>query len=311
MLQMGMFSIILSILVILTQFEVARTTNEGTAYMPGIAVLRCNPLKPESLKELETVFLWQMKDIHEEKVIFEKHKGEVKKDHLHPNYVNRTVELQPNLDLHLHDVTPADEGKYTCVIMNKTGWSQVYHRSEYNLKVIVNESSPDIVLISNDTYHSGSNLKLECSSKLNFPNPEGILWHIFNSSGNYTINGNSTIHKNNVTTVYNITSYLHWHVAENTSVSCEIQSNRNLKSDNLLIVIKSHPPTPAEENNISLIIITAIALIILFSTLFFALFCFCRKKKSKSAPRTRNQDVELAERLRQNGSPTADEPDGR
>uniref|UniRef100_A0A8C5LT10 Ig-like domain-containing protein n=1 Tax=Leptobrachium leishanense TaxID=445787 RepID=A0A8C5LT10_9ANUR len=283
------------------------TTTKGTVYLSETAELMCDFPKPENLEKLSNLAYYWQNDADE--VLYELENGKLKTEHIDQKYKNRTMTIQSNLNLLLHNVTPQDRQTYRCFVFNATSWRVKIHECVHKLDVIVNYTSPEIRVISKWSEKFGNTFKLECLSRQYYPDPEGIMWTIHNSSGTFNVEGNSVVRNDTRTQTFSVSSALTIYVDVNTTMRCMIKANQTLKSEPLQIVINAEPlPGDAGYELYIWIALGIVGLLFIFGIIFLSwkLITTQRSPQGSNQQNGHVNDIQLVVNPRSNSDTPAE-----
>ncbi|XP_046719524.1 T-lymphocyte activation antigen CD80 isoform X2 [Silurus meridionalis] len=95
-----------------------------------------------------------------------------------PEFQNRTIVNRAELSMELLNLSPADEGEYTCIPFINSVPSQ---KTNFHLKVTANYSAPTITVQGCGSGAAAHNCVIECSSAGGFPH-SNITWSVVGSN---------------------------------------------------------------------------------------------------------------------------------
>ncbi|XP_075053438.1 T-lymphocyte activation antigen CD86 isoform X2 [Mixophyes fleayi] len=258
----------------------------GTAYVSGVAELKCGFHNPENLRFDKLRFDWRIGN----KVVYAMEYGEEKKDNVNDNYKYRTIIIQTNGDLKMYNITFHDKQEYICDVFKKTDWTNCIHQSSFRLNVLANFSKPEIDTNSSSLdVEKGETVTLRCSAGLGFPEPHRMFWKV--SAGNKT----ETVYPTdkditNSSTTFNISSSLSLKVEQNTNITCVLEAHHSATSRILQIEINNNTvPTTEPGAKNAIISVIACGIIVILAAIFAIIFV----KRRLSRRSQNNGDAEI------------------
>ncbi|KAM4044405.1 T-lymphocyte activation antigen CD86 [Anomaloglossus baeobatrachus] len=272
------------VLYIVTSPCQAAPIDEITAYVSGMAELKCDFYQHQNNSKKVLIISWEKarKDDSEMDVVAELFSGIRKYNYIAGSYENRLIEFMPNGDLKMYNITMEDEGSYNCRVRIKSLSIEMLHHKELQLNILANYTIPEISNGSIQEQKVESIVNLHCSSGNGFPQPHGMLWTVSDNKGTKSVvcnlDPNTSCEIRKTSKTFNISSDFTMTVTSNTNVTCRVLAHRNASSETLQIVIKQDIIPPREENHHATYIVPC-AILIVFTTAV-VICCYKRKKKT-------------------------------
>ncbi|XP_056416912.1 T-lymphocyte activation antigen CD80-like [Hyla sarda] len=295
-------------LIILSIFCLGQVTsnNQITAYVSGMAKLKClfNMPKNDSLKDY--IIHWQKKTRNKKDndiVVGELFRGERNYKNLDINYKNRIMEIKSNGDLHMFNVTLEDEGDYKCFVQKN---SKIEHNKDCKLNVLANFTAPLISYECPLVVDNGTAVTVRCSSTDGFPKPSGIIFTVH--EGNITRSHHKDCNhearslcdiKNNSQT-YNISGDLTLTVTRNISITCTVLAHHNVSSEKIHLGVKS-TITRKKEDDSWMYILAAVTLVTMIGG---GVYFGCKRKGKMCTSRTPRNETNTLTTLPPNNGVT-------
>lgn len=243
----------------------AASMDLNTAYVSGMAQLRCHFSNPKNYSIQQLCMSWERQGTI---VVAELCDGERKYTSVTDSYRNRTMEYMPNGDIQMFNITLQDKGAYKCVIRRRIGNIEIIHMFAYTLNVVGNFSAPQVTgsppVVKKDMV-----VRYRCSSTDGFPKPYGITWTVSDENGtqfhsricNLEFGPSCTIRNHSET--FNISSELTLRIKGNTSITCTVLAHHNFSSVTLHIAVENEPILQNEENDNLKYIVPSVILIVI------------------------------------------------
>ncbi|XP_051636256.1 T-lymphocyte activation antigen CD86 isoform X2 [Manacus candei] len=207
---------------------IAASVHQVKAFLNHTAYLSCYFPNSQKIDMRDLIVFWQ-KGSH--RVVHEVYYGEEKRDHLSPEYINRTKVDMDKWTLQLLNAGVKDEGHYECIVQHKKeGPPKVIHTSECSLHITANYSQPEIAQLHTGELKPNGYLNLSCSSIGGYPEPKEMTWLISYENTTYKHMPHMDISQDAVTKLYNVTSKLNIPVPTNslTNISCLLHLREQL-----------------------------------------------------------------------------------
>ncbi|XP_069801775.1 T-lymphocyte activation antigen CD86 [Dendropsophus ebraccatus] len=292
----------------------ATPSNEVTAYVTGVADLKCRFENTQNTSLHHLRFVWEKEKAQKvgsgNHVVAELNKGERIWDHVTDIFKNRTIEIMPNGDLQISDITLEDEGKYLCYVFKQIKDSVLEHIEIWKLIILANFSVPHISSDSHLVMEQNSVVNFHCSSSNGFPKPYGIYWVITDENGTHShyidcnLNHGPLCNIRSNSRTFHIFSNFTWTVKSNISITCTVVAHHNVSSKALHVGIRQKLPPPSENDNLKYII--AAVIIIGIITVFFVYFG-CRRKRKMCGLTSSRRHGEPANTMDSNNLPETGE----
>ncbi|XP_075707360.1 T-lymphocyte activation antigen CD86 [Rhinoderma darwinii] len=284
---------------------------QSTAYLSGKAEIKCHFQNSKNVSIKQLIFIWEKQNSKKVNslnlVVAELFNGIRNYNHLSESYKNRSMEIMPNGDLHMFNITLEDEGVYICSVRSNVKNIEIIDQLENKLIVLANFSVPQISSGSLPEVEENSVVNLYCSSGDGFPKPHEISWMVSDQNGTLfhrnicNLESSPPCEIKNNSQTFNISSHLTAVVKSNTSITCTVYAHHTVSSEVLHIGIKKINVRIWENDNLKYILPCVILIIV---TVITCIAIFCCKMKGKNSTRSLQNGIEAPTTTAPNNSDT-------
>ncbi|XP_060798174.1 T-lymphocyte activation antigen CD80-like isoform X2 [Neoarius graeffei] len=195
-----------------------------------------------------------------------------------PEYINRTNVNKTDFSMELFNLSLADEGVYSCIVLSDT---DNYIDTKFNLTVTANFSVPNITVQGCNSVPSAHNCVIECSSSGGYP-LSNVTWDVVGDKTSSLLmdKGDPPVFKQDADSRL-------WTVSHNVTLDCSQPLNITCSVGGVMSPIVSVCPPPPKDFTIPfacvILLLVPIAVIVI-------VVIRCRRTQ----PSERSTDAELA-----------------